>query len=99
MLGTQHTPVLRVSEEYQAKNVTVTVMWAPAELMNGITFSTKVSPSVSIILTGSTSRQLMISYNTEYNLSVVAITPCGNAIASVTLNYGEANLVIMQSHQ
>ena len=37
--------------------------------------------------------------NTEYNLSVVAVTPCGNAIASVTLNYGEAKLVVMQSCQ
>ena len=100
MIGTQHTPVLNVSEEYQADNVTVTIMWAPAELIdNNITFSTKVSPLVPIISTGSTSRQLIIPYNAEYNLSIVAVTPCGNATASITLNYGEAKLAIMQSCQ
>ena len=99
MLGTQHTPVLSISEEYQAGNVTVTVMWAPAELMDNITFSTEVSPWVPIISTGSISCQLIISYNAEYNLSVVAVTPCGNATASVILNYGEAKLAIMQSCQ
>ena len=81
--------MLSISEEYQADNVTVTVTWAPAELMDDITFSTKVSPLVPIVPTGSTNRQLIISYNTEYNLSVVAVTPCGNVIASKTLNYGE----------
>ena len=98
-IGIQHTPVLSVSEEYQADNVTVTVMWAPAELMDDIIFSTKVSPLVPIISIGSTSRQLIISYNTEYNLSVVAIALCGNATASKMLNYGEAKLVITQSCQ
>ena len=99
LIGIQHTPVLSVSEEYQADNVTVTIMWAPAELMDDITFSTKVSPLVPIIPTGSTSRQLIILYNAEYNLSVVAVTPCGNVTTSVTLNYGEAKLVVMQSCQ
>ena len=89
LIGIQHTPVLSISEEYQADNVTVTVIWAPAELMDDITFATKVSPLVPIISIGSTSRQLIISYNTEYNLSVVAVAPCGNATASRILNYGE----------
>ena len=92
--------MLSVSEEYQADNVTVTITWAPAELIDDVTFSTKVSPLVPIMSIGSTSRQLIISYNTEYNLSVVAVALCGNATASKMLNYGEAKLVIiMQSYK
>jgi hypothetical protein len=83
----KYTAVLSVSEEYRANNVTVTVLWAPVD---NITFSTEVSPLAPIIPTGSTSHQLTISYNTEYNLSVTAATPCGNFIASTTLSYGEA---------
>jgi hypothetical protein len=87
VIGIQYTPVLNVSEEYyRADNVTVTILWAP---IDNITFSTQVSPLAPIMTTGSTSRQLIISYNTEYNLSVVATTPCGNFIASITLSYGE----------
>jgi hypothetical protein len=84
----KYTPVLNVSEEYRADNITVTVLWAP---IDNTTFSTKVTPLAPIMLTGSTSRQLIISYNTEYNLSVIAATPCGNFIASITLSYGEAH--------
>ena len=63
-------------------------------------YDVRISPSAPIlIINGSASCRLMISYNTEYNLSVVAITPCGNATASKMLNYGEAKLVIMQSCQ
>ena len=76
-------------EEYKAdNNITVTVEWAQQE---GITFSARVSPSASLIIDGSTRCQLTISYNTEYNFSVVAVTACGNTTASITLiiNYGE----------
>jgi hypothetical protein len=93
VIGIQYTPVLSVSGEYyQADNVTVTVLWAP---IDNITFSAQVTPLVPILTTGSTNRQLIISYNTEYNLSVVAATPCGNFIASTMLSYGEAKLAIM----
>jgi dTDP-D-glucose 4,6-dehydratase len=86
----KYTPVLlSVSEEYRANNVTVTVLLAP---IDNITFTTEVTPLAPIMTTESTSRQLIISYNTEYNLSVIAATPCGNFIASTTLNYGEAEL-------
>jgi hypothetical protein len=88
VIGVKYTPVLlSVSEEYRADNVTVTVLWAP---IDNITFTTQVTPLAPIMTTESTSRQLVISYNTEYNLSVTAATPCGNFIASITLSYGEA---------
>ena len=82
--------MLSVSQEYQADNVTVIVEWALAQQMdNYISFSTKVSPSVPIALIGNTSRQLIVSYNIEYNLSIVAVTACGNATSSTTLNYSK----------
>ena len=74
---------------YGPENVTVTVEWAQK---GGATYDVSIIPPVAPILTttGSASRQLTISYNTKYNLSVVAITPCGNATASMALNYGES---------
>ena len=49
---------------------------------------------VPIVSPGSTSRQLTILYNTEYNLSVVAATPCRpNATANISLNYGNVHEV------
>ena len=93
MIATKYTRMLRISEDYQADNVTVTVKWDPAQQMDNIitliTTTVTVSPLVPIIPTGNTSRELVISYNTEYNLSVVAVTACGNAAATKKLNYGE----------
>ena len=62
----------------------------------GVTYSIKVSPLVPIIMTESVNYQLTISYNTEYNLSVVAIAPCRpNATVFVTLRYGEVYWLII----
>ena len=81
--------MLGVSQEYQTDTVTVIVEWALAQQIDNITFSSEVSPLVPIALTGSESRQLTVSYNIKYNFSVVAVAPCGNATASITLNYGK----------
>ena len=83
-----YTPKLRVSDErYEADNVTVTVEWTPQE---GVTYTTSVSPLTSIAITGNSSRQLTIPYNTNYNVSVEAAPPCSTAV--ITLNYGEIQL-------
>ena len=84
-----YTPILRVSDErYETDDVIVTVEWTPQE---GIMYTTRVSPLTSITITGSSSRQLTILYNTDYNLSVEAAPPCRpNPTAVITLNYGEA---------
>ena len=90
MIIDQYTPTLfNISEEYSADNITVTVEWAK---LAGISYNVRVSPSVPMTYNGSTSLQLLLQYNTEYNLSVVADAPCGdNATAAVvTLHYGEA---------
>ena len=75
-------------EEYLAENVTVTVEWIQ---QLGAVYNTSVFPSASLMFNGSSSVQLVLEYNTEYNISVVAVGPCGvNATAVITLNYGEA---------
>ena len=81
-----------ISEDFGADIVTVTVEWAQHV---GITmYITRISPLTRPTLSTSTpglnnSRLLILSYNTSYNLSVVAVTPCGNATAYIELKYGE----------
>ena len=84
--------MLSITEEnYEHNNVTVTVEWAQQV---GATYDVKLSPSVPLIVNGSSSYQMTVSYNMEYSLSVVAVTPCINATASITLNYGEAYIML-----
>ena len=84
----QHTPILSISEnDYETENVTVTVEWVQ---QMGVTYTISVSPLVPIIDTESVGHRLTIPYNTAYNLSVVAATPCrANATTIITLYYGE----------
>ena len=57
-----------------------------------ITYFVNISPTVPIILTGSTSSLLKFPYNIEYNLSITAATPCrNNATTFRILKYGENN--------
>ena len=77
-------------ERYEVDDVIVTVEWTPQE---GVTYTTSVSPLTSIAVTGSSSRQLTILYNTNYNVSVKAAPPCSTAV--ITLNYGETQLHIL----
>ena len=83
------------SEAYHADNVTLTVKW-PQQVR--AVFNTRIlpEPPVPLVFIGSTSRQLTVSYNTEYNFSVEAIVtaPCrSNVTASIRLNYGEMSYV------
>ena len=79
---------MNISEEqYEVDNVMVTVKWAQQV---GITYAIEVSPWVPLIFNGSTSLQLTISYNTDFNLSVEAIAPCRDIITvSIRLQYGK----------
>ena len=88
----QYTPILSVSDVlYNADTVTVTVEWTQHE---GVMYTARVSPSTPIITTGYTSRQVTISYNTKYNLTVEAAPVCRpNSTTSVLLHYGEIIIV------
>ena len=85
-----YTPILRVSDKhYETDVVIVTVEWTPQEGV--LRYTTSVSPLTSIAVTGNSSRQLTISYNTDYNLSVEAAPPCRpNPTAVIAFKYGEA---------
>ena len=89
IIDIQYTPILSISEEYKADSVIVTVEWTQAQQLH-VTYSTEVFPLVPIVFTERTSRRLTIPYNNEYNLSVVAVTPCRpNATSFIILYYGE----------
>ena len=84
--------MLRIlNQHYDLYNVTVTVEWTHQDGV--MDYDVRISPLAPLLtINGSASCRLVVSYNTEYNLSVVAVTPCGNATASKILNYGEAKL-------
>ena len=69
-------------------NITVTVEWTQ-QVVSGITYTPRVSPP-PLIINESSLLLLVLKYNTEYNLSVVANSSCGvTATAIKTLYYGE----------
>ena len=62
-------------------NVTVTLEWPQ---FSGETYTVATVPEpVNVSFTGSTSVQLVLLYNTEYNVTVTA-TLCGNSNAAHT---------------
>jgi DNA-directed RNA polymerase subunit K/omega len=78
-----YTPTLLVAlEEFSANNITVTVEW---DQQVGATYYVRVFPRVPF-----PGNQLVLQYNTQYNLSVVASTPCTISTAMIELNYGES---------
>ena len=80
--------MVHTSEEYSAENVTVTMEWR--QQLGAVYNSASVFPSAPLMFNGSSSVQLVLEYDTEYNISVVAVGPCGvNTTATITLNYGE----------
>ena len=84
-----------LEQHYGPENVTVTVEWAQK---GNTTYDVSILPMAPIAsINGITSRQVTISYNTEYNLSVhvVAVTPCGSATVSTALNYGESLITLL----
>ena len=78
-----------ISEDYSPDNVTVTVAWTQQA---GAMYNIGIVPLAiaPIVSTGNVNSQLTVVYNNEYNLSVVAVTPCGNTTAFITLLYGKA---------
>ena len=80
--------MLHTFEKYSAEIVTVTVEWIQ---QLGAMYNASVLPPAPLMFNGTSSVQLVLEYNTEYNLSVVAVSPCTNVtgFATATLNYGK----------
>ena len=86
-IGLPSSPTIAKREEFGLGNVTVSLDWNPEM---GMLYDVIVNPSVPVKIVESASAQLVVSYNTVYNASVVA-TLCGhtNTTASTQLSYGE----------
>ena len=98
--GSPTIPVVQVSsEQFRRDNVTVILEW-PNE-GGGVSYSASVMPEglSAEMLTGndtSTGIKLVLLYNTQYNLSIVA-TLCeeeNNATSIIELNYGELTMLL-----
>ena len=79
------------SEQFGHDAVSVTLQWIPASFNSLYSYNVIVDPQVQLQFNGSTRVQLTLSYNTLYNVSVVATHLCGqntnNMITFVELYY------------
>ena len=77
-----------ISEEYRADSISVVVEWTQQK---SVSYNITIIPMVPVIYTGSTSVQLIASYNTEYSVSLEASTVCQSIVSSNTsLFYGKS---------
>ena len=86
--------MVTTSEEYRANNISIIVEWTEEE---GVSYNITIIPMVPITFTESTSVELIVSYNTEYNVSLEAVAVCRSVAPShIRLFYGEfSNLSIL----
>ena len=83
-VATDHThmidsPDVIISDiEYGTHNVTVLLRWIPE---NGVTYNISTEPEVETVINFNTmsTAQITLSYNTHYNVSVLATSVCGRA--------------------
>ena len=78
-----------MSEQFENETVIITLEWT---VQNGAFHGISVDPQdlVDSVYTGPTTIQLIVSYNTLYNVSAVA-TLCGqNSSHFLELHYGES---------
>lgn len=77
---------MNISRQLEADRVRVALEWTHK---NGVTYAVSVDPEVNVSYTWKNSAQLSVSYNTKYNISVVA-SLCGkNRTVFTTINYGK----------
>ena len=83
------TNVSVIEQHYSTETVTITLEWSQGEdILYDFTVLTSPHAPVQTNGTTSTRAQLVLSYNTQYNVSVV--THCGqNSTTTLQLHYGE----------
>ena len=80
--------MVRTFEEYRADSIAVIIEWTRRE---GVSYNITIVPMVPVIYTGSTSVQLIVSYNTEYSVNLEASALCQSIVPSnITLFYGKS---------
>ena len=75
-----------VSVEFENETVVVTLVWT---MENGALSGLSIVPQVEIVNLGPSSRQLVISYNSSYNVSVMTILCGQNSSQSIELHYSK----------
>ena len=71
----------------EADNVLVMLDWAPVD---GVSYNVTTCPSVPVVFNENTIIQLMLHYNTQYNVSIL-VSLCGQSLTvNRDLNFGES---------
>lgn len=83
--------ITSVSEQYEGNGVIVTLEWTQENPL--YSYNVSVIPPAEITFTGKARAQMKVSYNTSYNVSVMASSPCGRSDATnfTELYYSEYN--------
>ena len=82
-----------ISELFESNHVTVTLKWTSESSVQSVAYNVSVVPQGAVKFNGSTTAQLTLTYNTLYNVSILAAVQCGlNATTSIVLKYGEFNI-------
>ena len=74
------------SEEFQSENVTITLKWAQGD---NEFYNVAVVPHMPVQYTGSTTLELTLLYNIQYNMSIVAFLCEYNTTDIIELLYGK----------
>jgi hypothetical protein len=85
------TPSVNISEDFQMNFVAVTLEWVAN---NGVSYV--ITPERAINYTGKSSARLILSYNTEYNVSVVASLCRTSQAVHSTIYYSKLQRFVRQ---
>ena len=77
-------------ERFEIDSVTVILAWPQGNPLHS--YQVIVLPHVEVTFLGKVRAQLKVAYDIQYNVSVVATSPCGQnaAMAFTVLQYGES---------
>ena len=78
---------VNISREFEADRVRVALEWTHT---NGVSYAIRVDPEVNVSYSWRQSAQLVVPYNSKYNISVIA-SLCGRnrTIFTEVINYGK----------
>ena len=79
-----------ISEQFQNKNITVTLEWI--QVNNSlVSYHVSIIPQTAALsYNGDTQAQVTIPYNTLYNVSISTVIPCGlSTTTSIALSYSK----------
>ena len=81
--------VRSISEGFSSDNVEVSLEWVPDNSLHTYHVNVTPQPAFSMRLKRNSIR-LKVEYSVLYNLSIVTVSPCGQAVTiNETLYYGE----------